>query len=143
MQIIKQFKDRDNQIIASIFCEEETGIMIDIWSINPNQSSYFKMVMEYCLDSITQHNISLWLCNAAKLEDYLTSEGKQGLDKIQYALTHSQLKKISMVCRRTDARHHSRDCIADCGIDVDVFNNNVLAMRWLTDKTQPNLLHAL
>lgn len=133
MKIIKQFRDTDNHVVASIFCEEETGMIMDIWSISTHEGHYLKSVLEYCLDSIEEKKISMWLCNENKLELYIKNEGDLGIEKIRRAIKNSKLEKISMVCRKKfeHQNHFLLDMLEDTPIETSIFSTQVMAMRWL------------
>ncbi|MCP5325728.1 MAG: hypothetical protein H7A09_05265 [Oceanospirillaceae bacterium] len=134
MKIIKQFRDMNNQVVASIFCEEETGMMMDIWSVNPHATDCSKLVMEYCFSHIRENNIVLWLCNQTKLAEFLGNAEGYEISELQHTLHNSKLQKIALVCRKKDLLNNSAlfAVYKELAIESETFDNQVMAMRWLT-----------
>lgn len=137
MKIIKQFRDMNNQVVASIFCEEETGMMMDIWSVNPHATDCSKVVMEFCFSHIRGNNIALWLCNQTKLAEFLGNADTHEISELQHTLHASKLKKIALVCRKKDLLNNSAlfAFYKELTIESETFDNQVMAMRWLTTPT--------
>lgn len=135
MKTIKQFKNIHDHIFASIFCAEDQEMLMDVWSIQYRNDEKLKSVFEYCFEKIEEQRIQRWLCDEKKLEAFLQQENLASRQSMQNIIKHSELQKVSLVCRnpQESAAHISRDFIASCGVEVDIFRNNVMAMRWLTD----------
>lgn len=135
MKTIKQFKNTQDHVFASIFCEEDQGMLMDVWSIQQKGDYDLKTVFGYCFEKFEENSIQFWLCDELKLEAYLQQDGAQAKHLLRKSIVGSKLQKVSLVCRNPEASaaHMCRDFIAGCGVQVDIFKNNVLAMRWLTN----------
>lgn len=135
MKTIKQFKNPQDHVFASIFCEQDQGMLMDVWSIQHKGVCDLKSVFDYCCEQFAEKPIHFWLCDESKLEAYLAAESMAGKQMMKNLIRKSELQKVSLVCRNPENTHAS-ECmafIASCGVQVSVFKNNVLAMRWLTD----------
>jgi hypothetical protein len=135
MKTIKQFKNPQDHVFASIFCEQDQGMLMDVWSIQHKGACDLKSVFDYCFEKFEENGIYFWLCDETKLETYLAQEGMAAKQMMKNIIQKSELQKVSLVCRNPEnvQAHESMAFIASCGVQVNVFKNNVLAMRWLTD----------
>lgn len=136
MKTIKQFKNTENHIFASIFTEETQGLLMDVWSINYNQPKELNEVVEYQFSQIMDQQLTCWLCDANKLEEYLIAGGELSQQKLINLFSKSELKKIAFVCRKSQTQYHRQllELLEQCRVTVDTFTSNVSAMQWLLEE---------
>lgn len=136
MKTIKQFKNAENHIFASIFTEETQGLLMDVWSINYNQPKELNEVVEYQFSQILEQGLTCWLCDVNKLEEYVVAGGELSKQKLINLFSKSELKKIAFVCRKSQTQYRRQllELLEQCRITVDTFTSNVSAMQWLLEE---------
>lgn len=135
MNVIKQFKDTESHVVASIFSEDSQNFLMDVWSANVDAEDDIKVIEEFNISQLKNMDVENWLCDANKLERYLDQTGQSGQEYFNKSLNESHLKKIAFVSRKphTPSRHLLLKMLHSYGVIVESFENKVSAMKWLLD----------
>jgi len=133
MNAIKRFENEDGRFYASVVCEPEQSLLMDVWTGELTSQDQVVAVMDYCVGCIQKQGLESWLCDVSQLEGLIEESAKEAANYFKNQLVETSLKKFAFISKKASntSRTLVSSVLAAQGIEVKTFANNALAMQWL------------